>query len=61
MMDFYCPYCSHGINRDDINDQAHEDDHIGEWDIQCTNCKKVFKLEAEASIDYWVYKKKEEG
>lgn len=53
MYDFFCPHCSWGMNRDDINDQVHEDDHIGEWDVKCNNCKKVFKLQAEASIDYW--------
>lgn len=53
MYDFNCPYCSWGMDREDINEQVHEDDHIGEWDVSCRNCKKVFKLEAEASIDYW--------
>lgn len=62
MMDFDCPYCSWGMNREDINNQVHEDNHIGEWDIKCTNCKKDLVLTAEPSIDYWVYKKeKEEG
>ena len=57
MYDFYCPYCSCGMNRDDIYDQVHEDDHVGEWDIKCNHCNWVFKLEAEASIDYWVTEK----
>ncbi|MCU4438687.1 hypothetical protein KTI07_04000 [Acinetobacter lwoffii] len=57
MYDFHCPHCSWGMNREDINDQAHEDDHIGEWDIECTSCKKVFELQAEAGIDYWVHVK----
>ncbi|MDV2440324.1 hypothetical protein QR665_12705 [Acinetobacter gerneri] len=40
-----------------------EDDHVGEWEIQCPNCKKDFELIVEASIDYWVHVKeeKEEG
>ena len=54
MYDFYCPHCDWGMNREDINDQVHEDDHIGWWDVQCNNCKKVFELQAEANIDYWV-------
>lgn len=54
MHEFNCPYCSWGMNREDINSQVHEDNHIGEWDIECNNCKKVFELQAEASIDYWV-------
>jgi hypothetical protein len=45
------------MNREDINSQVHEDDHIGEWDVQCNSCKKVFELQAEASIDYWVHVK----
>ena len=50
------------MNREDINNQVHEDNHIGEWDIKCTNCKKDLVLTAEPSIDYWAYKKeKEEG
>lgn len=57
MYDFYCPHCSWGMNREDINSQVHEDDHIGEWDVQCNSCKKVFELQAEASIDYWVHVK----
>ncbi|WP_121775795.1 hypothetical protein [Acinetobacter bereziniae] len=63
MKDFYCPYCEHGMNREDINSQVHEDNHIGEWDVQCNNCNKVFELQAEASIDYWVQviEEKEEG
>lgn len=52
-MDFNCPHCSWGMSREDINDQVHEDNHIGEWDVECNNCKKVFELQAEASIDYW--------
>lgn len=51
MHDFNCPYCSFGIDREDID--VHEDEHIGEWDVTCPKCKKVFELEAEASIDYW--------
>ena len=54
MYDFNCPCCSWGMNREDINNQVHEDDHVGEWNVQCSNCKKVFELQAEASIDYWV-------
>lgn len=54
MKDFYCPYCEHGMEREDINEQVHEDNHVGEWDVECNNCKKVFELQAEASIDYWV-------
>ena len=46
MYDFDCPYCSWGMNRDDINDQVHEDNHVGEWDIECNNCKKTFELKA---------------
>lgn len=53
MSDFFCPYCSWSMSREDINDQVHEDNHIGEWDVKCNNCKKVFELEAEVSIDYW--------
>ena len=48
------------MNRDDIYDQVHEDDHVGEWDIKCNHCNWVFKLEAEASIDYWVTEKAQE-
>ena len=59
MYDFNCPYCSWGMDREDINEQVHEDDHIGEWDVSCRNCKKVFKLEAEASIDYWATPKEQ--
>jgi transposase-like protein len=53
MYDFDCPHCSWGMNRDDINNQVHENDHIGEWDVQCNNCKKTFELKAEESINYW--------
>lgn len=60
MYDFNCPYCSWGMNRDDIYSQVHEDDHVGEWDIECNHCKKVFELQAEASIDYWVTGKAQE-
>jgi len=58
-MDFNCPHCSWGMNREDINSQVHEDNHIGEWDVQCNNCNKVFELQAEANIDYWVHVKEE--
>ncbi|NUF61578.1 hypothetical protein PYR74_09915 [Acinetobacter bereziniae] len=63
MKDFYCPHCEQGIDRDEIYDQVHEDNHVGEWEIVCPNCKKDFELQAEASIDYWVHVKeeKEEG
>lgn len=57
MYDFYCPHCSWGMNREDINSQVHEDDRIGEWDVQCNNCNKVFELQAEPSINYWVHSK----
>ena len=57
MYDFYCPHCSWGMNREDINDQVHEDDHIGKWVIKCNNCEKALELEAKASIDYWIYAK----
>lgn len=57
MNDFDCPHCSWGMDREDINDQVHEDDHVGEWDVKCNNCKKVFELQAEPSIDYWVHTK----
>ncbi|EXB86810.1 MULTISPECIES: hypothetical protein [Acinetobacter] len=57
MHDFDCPYCSWGMNREDINNQVHEDDRIGEWDVQCNNCNKVFELQAEPSINYWVHSK----
>ena len=60
MYDFDCPHCSWGMNRDDINDQVHEDDHVGEWDIECNNCKKSFELKAEPSITYWAEKKTQE-
>ena len=60
MYDFNCPYCSWGMNREDINNQVHEDDHIFESDIQCNNCKKIFELKAEATIDYWVDTKDEQ-
>ena len=53
MSDFDCPYCSWSMSREDINDQVHEDNHIGEWDVTCTNCKKIFELEAEPDILYW--------
>lgn len=53
MYDFDCPYCSWGMNRDDINDQVHEDDKIGEWAVKCNNCGKDFYLVAEPSINYW--------
>ncbi|WP_248122710.1 hypothetical protein [Acinetobacter radioresistens] len=45
------------MNREDINSQVHEDNHIGKWDIKCNNCKKDLELEAEPSIDYWIYAK----
>ena len=60
MYDFNCPHCSWGMNREDINNQVHEDDHIGEWNIKCNKCKKPFGLEAEASIDYYVSVKTQE-
>lgn len=53
MYDFDCPYCSWGMNRDDINDQVHEDDKIGEWAVKCNNCGKDFDLVAEPLINYW--------
>ena len=59
MHDFDCPYCSWGMNREDVNEQVHEDCHIGEWYIACPNCKKVFELKAEASIDYWATPKEQ--
>lgn len=37
--------------------KVHEDDHIGNWVIKCNNCEKALELEAEASIDYWIYAK----
>lgn len=58
MYDFECPHCSWGMNREDINDQVHEDDHVGEWDITCPNCKKVIELVVEGTIDYSTYSKK---
>lgn len=60
MYDFHCPHCSWGMNRDDINDQVHEDDHIFERDIKCNNCHKIFELQAEPSIDYWTSIKSKE-
>lgn len=51
--DFNCPYCSWGMSREDIYDQVHEDDHIFEEDVKCTNCKKVFELQAEPDINYF--------
>ncbi|MBI1452989.1 hypothetical protein IL972_13805 [Acinetobacter sp. FL51] len=57
MYDFYCPHCSWGMNREDINNQVHEDSHVGEWDVQCNKCKKEFELQAEVSIDYWTHVK----
>ena len=62
MMDFDCPHCSFGMNKEDIS-EIHEDDVIGEWDITCRNCKKEIKLIAEPSITYWAHVKeeKEEG
>lgn len=60
MYDFHCPHCSWGMNRDDINDQVHEDNHVGVWDIQCNNCKKDLKLQAEPCIDYFVSAKTKE-
>lgn len=60
MYDFHCPHCSWGMNRDDINGQVHEDDHVGEWDVKCNKCQKAFELEAEASIDYYVSTKAQE-
>lgn len=61
MYDFECPYCSWGMNREDITDQVHEDDHVGEWDITCTHCKKVIELVAEPSINYSTNSKKAQG
>ena len=51
MSEFNCPYCSWGMNKEDTD--IHEDEYIGEWDVTCTNCKKVFELEAEPDISYW--------
>ncbi|WP_407410697.1 hypothetical protein [Acinetobacter sp.] len=58
MYDFHCPFCSWGMDREDINDQVHEDDHVGEWEVKCNHCKKDFTLEAQPSIDYFVRIKK---
>lgn len=52
MYDFNCPYCSWGMNRDDINNQVHGDDVLGYWDVKCPTCKKQFTLTAEPCIDY---------
>ena len=62
MMDFDCPHCSFGMNKEVIS-EIHEDDAIGEWDITCRNCNKEIKLIAEPSITYWAHAKeeKEEG
>ena len=57
MHDFDCPYCSWGMDREDID--VHENSHIGEWDVACRNCKKVFELTAEPSIDYWATPKEQ--
>lgn len=52
MKDFYCPYCEHGMNKDEVN--VHEDDVLGEWDdVVCISCEKTFILDAEPSIDYY--------
>lgn len=56
MMDFNCPYCSFGMNKEDIS-EVHEDDLVGEWDIECRNCKKEIKLNGEATVDYWAVAK----
>ena len=51
MKDFYCPYCEHGMNKDEVN--VHEDDVLGEWeDVVCNSCKKEFVLTAEPDICY---------
>ena len=45
MTDFYCPYCEHGMNKEDTC--IHEDDVLGEWEVECSECKKTFDLTAE--------------
>lgn len=51
MKDFYCPYCEHGMDKDEVN--VHEDSVIGEWDdVECNACKKEFVLSAEPDILY---------
>lgn len=56
MMDFNCPHCSFGMNKEDIS-EVHEDDLVGEWDIECRNCKKEIQLNGEATVDYWAVAK----
>ncbi len=41
MNDFYCPYCEHGMNKEDTH--IHEDDVLGEWEVECPECKKNFR------------------
>lgn len=50
MNDFYCPYCEHGMNKEDTC--IHEDDVLGEWEVECSECKKTFELTAEPDIFY---------
>ncbi|MCR4532794.1 hypothetical protein [Acinetobacter venetianus] len=50
MNDFYCPYCEHGMNKEDTC--IHEDDVLGEWEVECSECKKTFELTAEPDILY---------
>ena len=50
MTDFYCPYCEHGMNKEDTCN--HEDDVFGEWEVECPECKKTFELTAEPDILY---------
>jgi len=50
MKDFYCPYCEHGMDKDEVN--VHEDDVLGEWEVECLECKKTFELTAEPDILY---------
>lgn len=58
MKDFECPYCSHGMIKEDIS-EVHEDDVTGEWDITCRKCNKEIKLIAEPAITYEAHVKKE--
>ena len=46
--DFNCPHCGYGMNKDQVD--IHEDDVIGEWDVNCLNCKKLLFLRQNQAL-----------